>query len=61
MNPVKFDKCEDLAQLTYLNESSVFANLRDRFHSNLIYVPCVASVLLNYIHMYTFRLTLDCF
>jgi myosin heavy subunit len=38
MNPPKFDRCDDLADLSYLNESSIFANLRDRFHSNMIYV-----------------------
>ena len=37
MNPPKFDKCEDLAKLSYLNESAVFSNLRDRFYSDLIY------------------------
>ena len=38
MNPPKFEKCEDMAQLTHLNESSVLHNLRDRYMSNLIYV-----------------------
>eukprot|EP00732_Lithocolla_globosa_P001103 Lithocolla_globosa_v1_NODE_497_length_3887_cov_213.445459.p1 type:complete len:1220 gc:universal NODE_497_length_3887_cov_213.445459:3837-178(-) len=37
MNPPKFDKCEDMATLTHLNESSVLHNLTDRYHSNLIY------------------------
>jgi len=37
MNPPKFEKCEDMAQLTHLNESSVLHNLRDRYLSNLIY------------------------
>ncbi|ORZ23708.1 hypothetical protein BCR41DRAFT_244455 [Lobosporangium transversale] len=38
MNPPKFDKVEDMADLTYLNEASVVHNLRLRYHSNLIYV-----------------------
>ena len=38
MNPPKFDKVEDMADLTYLNEASVIHNLRLRYHSNLIYV-----------------------
>ena len=38
MNPPKYEKCEDMAQLTHLNESSVLHNLRDRYMSNLIYV-----------------------
>ncbi|GJJ73231.1 hypothetical protein EMPS_05589 [Entomortierella parvispora] len=37
MNPPKFDKVEDMADLTYLNEASVIHNLRLRYHSNLIY------------------------
>ena len=38
MNPPKFDKVEDMADLTYLNEASVIHNLRLRYYSNLIYV-----------------------
>lgn len=38
MNPPKFDKVEDMAALTYLNEASVIHNLRLRYFSNLIYV-----------------------
>ncbi|KAJ3200564.1 hypothetical protein HDU82_008794, partial [Entophlyctis luteolus] len=37
MNPPKFDKVEDMASLTYLNEASVIHNLRLRYFSNLIY------------------------
>ncbi|KAJ3109200.1 hypothetical protein HDU97_008599 [Phlyctochytrium planicorne] len=37
MNPPKFDKAEDMADLTYLNEASVIHNLRLRYLSNLIY------------------------
>jgi hypothetical protein len=38
MNPPKFDKVEDMADLSVLNEASVLHNLRDRFQSDLIYV-----------------------
>ena len=38
MNPPKFDKVEDMADLTHLNESSVIHNLRLRYTSNYIYV-----------------------
>ena len=31
MNPPKFDKVEDMAELTCLNEASVLHNLKDRF------------------------------
>ncbi|CAG8563681.1 4096_t:CDS:10 [Ambispora gerdemannii] len=37
MNPPKFDKVEDMADLTHLNEASVIHNLRQRYYSNLIY------------------------
>ena len=38
MNPPKFEKVEDMASLTYLNEASVLHNLRQRYYSSLIYV-----------------------
>ncbi len=38
MNPPKFEKMEDMAGLTYLNEASVMHNLRQRYYSSLIYV-----------------------
>src|SRR3954447_11002769 len=38
MNPPKFDKVEDMADLTHLNEASVIHNLRLRYLSNMIYV-----------------------
>lgn len=38
MNPPKFDKAEDMAELTCLNEASVLYNLKDRYYSGLIYV-----------------------
>lgn len=37
MNPPKFDKVEDIADLTFLNEASVVHNLRQRYFSSLIY------------------------
>ncbi|CAG8531984.1 6454_t:CDS:10 [Acaulospora morrowiae] len=37
MNPPKFDRVEDMAELTHLNEASVIHNLRLRYLSNLIY------------------------
>ena len=37
MNPPKFEKCEDMADLTYLNDASVLHNLRTRYASWLIY------------------------
>jgi len=37
MNPPKFDKVEDMANLTCLNEASVLYNIKDRYYSGLIY------------------------
>jgi myosin protein heavy chain len=38
MNPPKFDRVEDIADLTFLNEASVVHNLRLRYYSGAIYV-----------------------
>ncbi|XP_054724552.1 myosin heavy chain, non-muscle-like [Uloborus diversus] len=37
MNPPRFSKVEDMADLTCLNEASVLYNLKDRYFSGLIY------------------------
>uniref|UniRef100_A0A1B0CH22 Myosin N-terminal SH3-like domain-containing protein n=2 Tax=Lutzomyia longipalpis TaxID=7200 RepID=A0A1B0CH22_LUTLO len=36
MNPPKFDKVEDMAELTCLNEAPVLHNIKDRYYSGLI-------------------------
>lgn len=38
VNPSKFDRVQDMADLSYLNEASVAQNLKMRYLSNLIYV-----------------------
>lgn len=38
MNPPKFEKVEDMAELSFLNEASVLHNLTSRYYSGLIYV-----------------------
>ena len=38
VNPPKFDMCEDMSNLTYLNEGSVLFNLAARYVERLIYV-----------------------
>lgn len=43
MNPPKFDKVEDMAELTCLNEASVLHNIKDRYYSGLIYVSFTVS------------------
>ena len=40
MNLSRFNKVEDMAELTCLNEASVLHNLKDRYYSSLIYVSC---------------------
>ena len=37
VNPAKFDKANDMAELTHLNEASVVHNLHARYQSDLIY------------------------
>ncbi|PAV91412.1 hypothetical protein WR25_06397 isoform A [Diploscapter pachys] len=37
MNPPKFEKTEDMANLTFLNDASVLNNLRQRYYSMMIY------------------------
>ncbi|CAL4070934.1 unnamed protein product [Meganyctiphanes norvegica] len=37
VNPPKFEKCEDMSNLTYLNEASVLYNLKARYVHKLIY------------------------
>lgn len=41
VNPPKYEKTEDMADLTFLNEASVLHNLKQRYYSNLIYVSCI--------------------
>ena len=38
MNPPKFDRMEDMAMMTHLNEPSVLYNLKERYASWMIYV-----------------------
>lgn len=45
MNPPKFTKVEDMAELTCLNEASVLYNLKDRYYSGLIYVSLTFAFL----------------
>lgn len=44
MNPPKFCKVEDMAELTCLNEASVLHNIKDRYYSGLIYVSKQAAI-----------------
>ena len=44
MNPPKFDRAADIADLTFLNEASVVHNLRLRYGSGSIYVSAPNKV-----------------
>ncbi len=47
MNPPKYEKLEDMADLTYLNDASVLHNLRSRYSGWLIYVSIHSFEILN--------------
>ncbi|XP_026492099.1 myosin heavy chain, muscle isoform X39 [Vanessa tameamea] len=59
VNPPKFEKVEDMADLTYLNEAAVLHNLRQRYYAKLIYTYsglfCVAINPYKRFPVYTFR------
>ena len=48
MNPPKFTKVEDMAELSFLNEASVLHNLTSRYYSGLIYV----SILVHFVYLH---------
>lgn len=43
VNPPKFEKVEDMADLTILNEACVLHNLKQRYYSKLIYVSVLST------------------
>ena len=56
VNPPKFEKCEDMSNLTYLNEASVLHNLKARYYSNLIYVSTYLPISL-IVHLLLLKFT----
>ena len=44
VNPPKFEKCEDMVNLTYLNDASVFWNLKTRYQAKLIHTYSVSQI-----------------
>ncbi|KAA0190732.1 hypothetical protein HAZT_HAZT001467 [Hyalella azteca] len=61
VNPPKFEKCEDMSNLTYLNDASVLYNLKQRYITKLIYTYsglfCVAINPYKRYPIYTARTT----
>ncbi|VVC93951.1 unnamed protein product [Leptidea sinapis] len=59
VNPPKYEKCEDMSNLTYLNDASVLYNLKQRYYHQLIYTYsglfCVAINPYKRFPVYTFR------
>ncbi|XP_037074828.1 myosin heavy chain, muscle-like [Pollicipes pollicipes] len=59
VNPPKFEKCEDMSNLTYLNDASVLHNLKQRYYNKLIYTYsglfCVAINPYKRFPIYTLR------
>ena len=58
VNPPKFEKVEDMADLTYLNEACVLHNLKQRYYAKLIYVSCQKQIPTNH---FFFSLSLSIF
>ncbi|CAF5008309.1 unnamed protein product [Rotaria sp. Silwood1] len=62
MNPPKFTCCDDMANLTYLNDASVLHNLRDRYSRWIIYTYsglfCVAINPYKRLPIYTLKAVL---
>ncbi|VDK27060.1 unnamed protein product [Gongylonema pulchrum] len=46
MNPPKYEKTEDMANLTFLNDASVLYNLRQRYFSMMIYIGATMQSLI---------------
>jgi len=55
MNPPKFEKIDDMASLTYLNEASILHNLRARYYAGLIYVCSLYPDSIGYLRKYRKR------
>jgi len=50
VNPPKYEKCEDMSNLTYLNDASVLYNLKERYYHKLIYVSVGIANVGGYVH-----------
>jgi len=50
VNPPKYEKAEDMSNLTYLNDASVLYNLKERYYHKLIYVSVGVANDRGYVH-----------
>ena len=48
VNPPKFEKCEDMVNLTFLNDASVFWNLKTRYQCKMIHTYSGLFVVVNF-------------
>ncbi len=53
MNPPKYDKIEDMAMMTHLNEAAVLYNLKERYAAWMIYVSDATFTVADDGHSYT--------
>ena len=64
VNPPKYDCCEDMSSLTYLNDASVLFNLKQRYVERLIYTYsglfCIAVNPYKRFPIYTMRTVGEC-
>ena len=64
VNPPKYDCCEDMSSLTYLNDASVLFNLKQRYVERLIYTYsglfCIAVNPYKRFPIYTMRTVGGC-
>ena len=52
VNPPKFEMCEDMVNLTFLNDASVFNNLKTRYQAKMIH--CYSGLFVCVINPYKF-------
>lgn len=54
VNPPKYEKTEDMSNLTYLNDPSVLYNLKERYYSKMIYVSIACGLPTNFLFCFVF-------
>lgn len=59
VNPPKYEKAEDMSNLTFLNDPSVLHNLRQRYYAKLIYVSKIIHPSKSSITIIIIQITFD--